>query len=54
MEADYVVNRMRAHGILLGSDGPFHNVIKIRPPMPFSEDNANQLIDSLDVVLAET
>jgi len=29
--ADYVVNRMREEGILIGSDGPFHNVLKIRP-----------------------
>ena len=31
-EASLIVNRMREHGILLGTDGPFHNVIKIRPP----------------------
>ena len=31
------VNRMREHGILLGTDGPYHNVVKIRPPMPFDE-----------------
>ena len=28
-------NRMREQGILLGTDGPYHNVVKIRPPMPF-------------------
>jgi 4-aminobutyrate aminotransferase-like enzyme len=36
-EADYVMNRMRENGILLGTDRPYHNVIKIRPPMPFDE-----------------
>src|SRR6185436_15896859 len=32
-EAAFVVNRMRDHGILAGTDGPYHNVVKIRPPM---------------------
>ena len=50
-ETDAVVNQMRAAGILLGTDGPFHNVIKIRPPMPFNSDNALQLIDTLRRVL---
>ncbi len=31
-----MVNRMRDEGILLGTDGPYHNVVKIRPPMPFT------------------
>ena len=42
-----VVNQMREHGILLGTDGPNHNVLKIRPPMPFSEENAEELIATL-------
>jgi 4-aminobutyrate aminotransferase-like enzyme len=50
-EAKRVVNRMREEGILLGADGPFHNVIKIRPPMPFSSEDADQLITTLDAVL---
>jgi 4-aminobutyrate aminotransferase-like enzyme len=44
LEAKRIVNRMREEGILLGADGPFHNVIKIRPPMPFSEDDADLLL----------
>ena len=51
-EAGGVVNKMREHGILLGTEGPLHNVIKIRPPMPFSESNADQLVDTLDEVLS--
>ncbi|MEP7087074.1 MAG: aminotransferase class III-fold pyridoxal phosphate-dependent enzyme, partial [Gemmatimonadota bacterium] len=35
-EASFVANRMRERGILLGTDGPYHNVVKIRPPMPFT------------------
>jgi len=35
---------MRNEGILLGTDGPDHNVIKIRPPMPFSHADADLLL----------
>lgn len=52
-EASYIANRMRDHGILLGTDGPFHNVVKIRPPMPFSEADANLLVATFAQVLTE-
>jgi 4-aminobutyrate aminotransferase-like enzyme len=52
-EADYVANRMRDRGILLGTDGPLHNVVKIRPPMPFDRANAARLVETLDDVLGE-
>ena len=47
-EANAIVNRMRDHGILIGTDGPYHNVLKIRPPMPFSTTDADQLLTTLD------
>lgn len=50
-EASFIANRMREHGILLGTDGPFHNVVKIRPPMPFDEDNADLLVAIMDRIL---
>lgn len=50
-EAGGVVNQMRERGILMGTEGPLHNVIKIRPPMPFSDSDADQLIETLDEVL---
>jgi 4-aminobutyrate aminotransferase-like enzyme len=50
-EATHIVNRMRDRGILLGTEGPLHNVIKIRPPMPFSEVDADQLLSTLAGVL---
>jgi len=52
-EADYVINRMREYGILLGTEGPYHNVIKIRPPMPFDEENSEFVIDVMRMVLEE-
>ncbi len=53
-EASYVVNRMRERGILVGTDGPHHNVVKIRPPMPFADADADLLVTVLDEVLRET
>ncbi|HET6979485.1 MAG TPA: aminotransferase class III-fold pyridoxal phosphate-dependent enzyme [Pyrinomonadaceae bacterium] len=47
-EADRIVNRMREHGVLIGTDGPYHNVLKIRPPMPFSSADADQLLTALE------
>jgi 4-aminobutyrate aminotransferase-like enzyme len=43
-EASNIVNQMRDEGILLGTDGPDHNVLKIRPPMPFSHADADLLL----------
>ena len=51
--AKRIVNRMREEGILLGTDGPSHNVLKIRPPMPFSESDADGLITTLQLVLKQ-
>jgi len=46
-----VINEMRERGILLGTDGPFHNVLKIRPPMPFTESDGDRLVETLAEVL---
>jgi 4-aminobutyrate aminotransferase-like enzyme len=52
-EAGFVANRMRERGVLLGTDGPYHNVVKIRPPMPFGRDDAEILIEELERALGE-
>jgi 4-aminobutyrate aminotransferase-like enzyme len=52
-EASFITNRMRERGILLGTDGPYHNVLKIRPPMPFDERNADFLVETIDKILWE-
>jgi 4-aminobutyrate aminotransferase-like enzyme len=46
-EASDVVNRLREEGILIGTDGPHHNVLKIRPPMPFNTEDADVLASTL-------
>ena len=52
-QADYVVNRLRERGVLAGTDGPGHNVIKLRPPLIFSKADADLFVDTLDLVLTE-
>jgi 4-aminobutyrate aminotransferase-like enzyme/Ser/Thr protein kinase RdoA (MazF antagonist) len=52
-EASYAVDRLRELGILTGTDGPFHNVIKVRPPLCFTEADADLFVAALDEVLAE-
>ncbi len=50
-EAAEVADALKDAGILIGTDGPHHNVLKIRPPMPFDDDNADELVTALDRVL---
>jgi 4-aminobutyrate aminotransferase-like enzyme/Ser/Thr protein kinase RdoA (MazF antagonist) len=49
--ADNLVNDMKERGVLLSTDGPLHNVIKIKPPIVFSRADAGLLLDRLDTVL---
>jgi 4-aminobutyrate aminotransferase-like enzyme len=53
LQASYVVNRLRDCGILTGTDGPHHNVIKLRPPLVFSEADADFFVETLDALLQE-
>ncbi|HVH55664.1 MAG TPA: aminotransferase class III-fold pyridoxal phosphate-dependent enzyme [Vicinamibacterales bacterium] len=50
-DASRIVNTMRERGVLLGTEGPFHNILKIRPPMPFDERDADRLLELLDEIL---
>ena len=52
-QTDYLANRMKDHGILMSTDGPDHNVLKIKPPMVFSQENAEELVFYLRKILAE-
>jgi 4-aminobutyrate aminotransferase-like enzyme len=52
-QADYIVNRLRDCGILAGTDGPHHNVIKLRPPLIFSEADADLFVTTLEAILQE-
>ncbi|MHA2148431.1 MAG: aminotransferase class III-fold pyridoxal phosphate-dependent enzyme [Candidatus Thorarchaeota archaeon] len=52
-ETKYVVERLRELGLLISLDGPLHNVLKIKPPLVFTTENADTLVDALDLVLKE-
>ncbi len=46
-EASYIKERLRDMKILIGTEGPYGSVLKIRPPMPFNKENADILVDRL-------
>ncbi len=52
-QAAYVVERMKDHGILLSTDGPDHNVIKMKPPLCLTEADVDRVVAAYDRVLGE-
>jgi 4-aminobutyrate aminotransferase-like enzyme len=48
-----VVNGLRARRILISTCGAAGNVLKIRPPLPFSVENCEQLLQATAELLAE-
>ncbi len=52
-EIDTIVEKMKDRGFLISTDGPLHNVLKIKPPLVFSKENADELVKQLDIVLSE-
>ncbi|MEJ2216315.1 MAG: aminotransferase class III-fold pyridoxal phosphate-dependent enzyme [Gemmatimonadota bacterium] len=53
LHTEALIERMRDHGILLSTDGPDGNVLKIKPPLQFSEADAERVVATLDRVLGE-
>ena len=51
-EAGTVINLMRDDGVLLSTDGPFDNMLKIKPPMAFGRAEADIMVEALDAALA--
>ncbi|KAK0181878.1 hypothetical protein PV327_000063 [Microctonus hyperodae] len=52
-EAKHVVTRMKDEKILVSSDGPDNNILKLKPPMVFTIDNADHFVTTLDYILQE-
>ena len=52
-KAVYLANRMKDLGILMSTDGRDNNVLKIKPPMVFSKQNADELLNRLTIVFKE-
>ncbi|MGB1656260.1 MAG: aminotransferase class III-fold pyridoxal phosphate-dependent enzyme [Longimicrobiales bacterium] len=51
--ASYVANRAAELGVLMSTDGPQHNVIKIKPPMTFDQRDGERVVATLDKILTE-
>ena len=51
-KAQFITNQMKEVGILISTDGPYNNVLKFKPPMVFSRENAQQVIQSLEQKLS--
>jgi 4-aminobutyrate aminotransferase-like enzyme/Ser/Thr protein kinase RdoA (MazF antagonist) len=47
-----LVNGLRDRGVLIGSEGPMGNVLKLRPPMPFRREHVDIVTDALTAVLS--
>lgn len=54
IEASYIVERLKQNHILASTDGPLHNVVKIKPPMTFTRDNVTRYCEVLDEILRDS
>ena len=52
--ASSIVEQAKDEGILLSTDGPLHNVLKIKPPLPFSATDADRLVTTIDKILSKS
>jgi 4-aminobutyrate aminotransferase-like enzyme len=51
--ASHIANRLREHRILIGTEGPHDNILKIRPPLTFGSGDAEMMLDRMDRILGE-
>jgi len=51
--AHQMANMMKDEGVILSTHGRYENTLKIRPPMVFNQDNADQLLAALDVCFSK-
>ena len=52
-ETSRLINLMRDRGVLISKIGPHNNILKMRPPLPFTLENADLLLSTLDDALAK-
>ena len=52
-EIEVIVEALKNRGFLISTDGPLHNVLKIKPPIIFSKENADELVQNLHEILSE-
>ena len=49
--AQALKNALREQQVLIGTDGPYDNVLKIKPPLPFNRNNCNELLTKIEGIL---
>ncbi|KAK9524666.1 hypothetical protein VZT92_017037 [Zoarces viviparus] len=52
-EAQEVIYRLKEQHILLSADGPHRNVLKFKPPMCFTTEDADLVVEKIDHILTE-
>lgn len=52
-ETDIILEEMKNRGYIVGKNGVARNVLAFQPPLVITEQNINDLLDALDVVLAQ-
>ena len=49
--AQRIKNELRNKKILVGTDGPFNNVIKSKPPLCFTKENAESVVRNIELII---
>lgn len=49
--ASHIKNELRNRNILISTDGPNDNVLKTKPPLCFSKENAVMVVENIDLIL---
>ncbi|CAH2300790.1 ethanolamine-phosphate phospho-lyase [Pelobates cultripes] len=50
-EAQHIIYKLKERRILLSADGPHRNVLKFKPPMCFTKEDAKTVVDAIDEFL---
>ena len=51
--ARYIKNELRNRHILISTDGPYDSVLKTKPPLRFTKEDAVKTVEQIDLVLEE-
>ena len=49
--AGFIKNELRNRKILISTDGPFDSVIKTKPPLCFTKENARKVVENIEEIL---
>ncbi|HNT01103.1 MAG TPA: aspartate aminotransferase family protein, partial [Candidatus Saccharicenans sp.] len=52
-EAELIAEKMKKNNILVTTEGPYHQVLKIKPAIIFNKDNVDLFVETLDKILKD-